>query len=74
LKDALVERMVPARRVGALGVALLVASLGLAFVAAQKIPAPSQPQPGEPLQDFQSAQQAPPAASGPPLAANIEKR
>ena len=74
LKDALVERMVPARRVGALGFALLVASLGLAFVAAQKIPAPSQPQPGEPLQDFQSAQQAPAAVSGPPLAANIEKR
>ena len=73
LKDALVERMVPARRVGALGVALLVASLGLAFVAAQNIPAPSQPQPGEPLQDFQSAQKALPAVSGPPLAANIEK-
>lgn len=73
LKDALVERMVPARRVGALGVALLVASLGLAFVAAQNIPAPSQPQPGEPLQDFQSAQKALPAAGGPPLAANIEK-
>ena len=74
LKDALVERMVPARRVGALGFALLAASLGLAFVAAQKIPAPSQPQPGEPLQDFQSAQQAPAAVNGPPLAANIEKR
>ena len=73
LKDALVERMVPGRRVGALGVALLVASLGLAFVAAQNIPAPSQPQPGEPLQDFQSAQKALPTASGPPLAANIEK-
>lgn len=73
LKDALVERMVPARRVGTLGVALLVVSLGLAFVAAQNIHAPSQPQPGEPLQDFQSAQKALPAASGPPLAANIEK-
>lgn len=73
LKDALVERMVPARRVGVIGLGLLVASLGLAFVAAEKIPAPTQPQPGEPLQDFQSAQKAMPAPDGPPLAANIEK-
>lgn len=73
LKDALVERMVPARRVGILGVALLLASLGLAFVAAQIVPAPTQPQPGVPLQDFQSAQKAVPRTDGPPLADNLEK-
>lgn len=73
LKDALVERMVPARRVGIIGFAVLIASLGLAFVAAENLPAPTQPQPGAPLQDFQSAQKAVPTADGPPLAVNIEK-
>lgn len=73
LKDALVERMVPARRVGLGLFALLIASLGAAFIASQQLPSPTQPRPGAPLQDFQSAQKAAPDAKGPPLAINNEK-
>ena len=73
LKDALVERMVPVRRVGIVMFALLMASLAAAFVVAEKLPSPTQPQPGQPLQDFQSAQKTLPEAKGPPLAANIEQ-
>ncbi len=56
LRDGLVERMVPAKRVSVLGFAALVASLALAFVAGKSWPAPDVAAPGEPLPDFQSAQ------------------
>ena len=61
LRDALVERIVPARRVSALGFALLVGSLALAFVAGLRLPAPAHGSLGEPLPDFQSAETAPAA-------------
>lgn len=83
LRDALIERMVPARRVSILGFVLLVTTLALAFVAGKGWPAPSAAQPGEPLPDFQSAQQAsptPPAPASqpqdeaaPPVAAAVPK-
>lgn len=66
LKDALLERMVPARRVGVAGFALLIASLVGAFALAMNIPSPNTPQPGQTLPDFKQAQLAPPAAA--PLA------
>lgn len=60
LKDALVERMVPAKRVTLLGFVLLVASLVLAFVAGKNFPAPVYAEPGERLADFQTAALSPP--------------
>jgi cytochrome b561/polyisoprenoid-binding protein YceI len=68
LKDALVERMVPVRRVGVLGMVLLVASLAVAFVAGKNWPAPAAAEPGETLPDFQQAKQDAPAAAVPALA------
>lgn len=61
LRDALVERMVPFRQVSALGFALLVGSLVLAFAAGLRLPAPTHGSLGEPLPDFQSAETAPAA-------------
>ncbi|MFM7027214.1 MAG: cytochrome b/b6 domain-containing protein [Chakrabartia sp.] len=56
LKDALVERMVPVRRVSALGFLALIASLVLAFVAGTRWPAPAAVTAGEPLPDFRAAE------------------
>lgn len=55
LKDAILERVVPARRVGAAGFVLLLASIVGAFVLAMNVPAPNTPQPGPTLPDFQQA-------------------
>jgi len=55
LKDAILERMVPARRVGVAGFALLIASLVGAFALAMNMPSPNMPQPGQTLPDFQQA-------------------
>jgi cytochrome b561/polyisoprenoid-binding protein YceI len=70
LKDALVERMVPARRVSMIGFVLLLASLALAFVAGLRWPAPTTAKPGVPLPDFRAAQ-APRAPVVPPKAAAV---
>jgi len=56
MRDALMERMVPAKRVSILGFAMLVGSLALAYVAATSWPAPGSVAAGEPLPDFKSAQ------------------
>ncbi len=61
MKDAILERMVPARRVGVAGFVLLLASLGGAFALGMYIPAPNTPQPGQTLPDFQQAKVAAPA-------------
>jgi polyisoprenoid-binding protein YceI len=63
LKDAILERMVPARRIGVAGFALLIASLVAAFALATNMPSPNTPQPGQTLPDFKQAQLAPPAAA-----------
>lgn len=68
LKDALVERMVPVRRVSAVGMLLLIASLAAAFVAGKSWPAPAIAEPGEPLPDFQQAQSQTPAVPAPAVA------
>ena len=56
MRDALMERMVPVKRVSVFGFALLVASLVLAFVAATSWPAPGAVAAGEALPDFKAAQ------------------
>ncbi|MEY3659006.1 MAG: hypothetical protein RL425_1767 [Pseudomonadota bacterium] len=56
MRDGLMERMVPVKRVSAFGFALLVASLVLAFVAATSWPAPGAVAAGEALPDFKAAQ------------------
>lgn len=56
LKDALVERMVPARRVSIFGFLLLLLSLVLAFGAGLRWPAPLAAKPGVPAADFRAAQ------------------
>ena len=61
MRDALMERMVPVKRVSVFGFALLVASLVLAFVAATSWPAPGAIAAGEPLPDFKAAQVIAPA-------------
>ncbi len=61
MRDGLMERMVPVKRVSAFGFALLVASLVLAFVAAASWPAPGAVSAGEPLPDFKAAQAPVPA-------------
>ena len=61
MRDALMERMVPVKRVSVFGFALLVASLVLAFVAATSWPAPGAIAAGEPLPDFKAAQVTAPA-------------
>lgn len=61
MRDGLMERMVPVKRVSVFGFALLVASLVLAFVAATSWPAPGAVAAGEALPDFKSAQAAAPA-------------
>jgi cytochrome b561 len=61
MRDGLMERMVPVKRVSAFGFALLVASLVLAFVAATSWPAPGTIAAGEPLPDFKAAQAIAPA-------------
>ena len=56
LKDALVERMVPARRVSLIGFTALLLSLALAFAAGLRWPAPTTAKPGAPMPDFRAAQ------------------
>ena len=56
MRDGLMERMVPVKRVSVFGFALLVASLVLAFVAATSWPAPGAVAAGEALPDFKAAQ------------------
>jgi hypothetical protein len=56
MRDGLMERMVPVKRVSVFGFALLVASLALAFVAATSWPAPGAVAAGEALPDFKAAQ------------------
>lgn len=77
LKDALLERMVPARRVGATGLVLLLASLIGAFALAMNLPAPNVPQPGQTLPDFGQAKAEDPEAkptkvAAPEAAANAQ--
>lgn len=67
LKDAILERMVPARRVGVGGLIALLLSLAAAFALGMKLPAPNAPEPGQPLPDFQQAKAKPaPAVSSDP--------
>lgn len=63
LKDAILERMVPAKRVGLVGLLALMLSLAGAFALAMKLPAPNVPQPGEVLPDFQQAKAEAPTAA-----------
>ncbi len=70
LKDAILERMVPAKRVGVVGLLVLMLSLVGAFTLAMKLPAPNVPQPGEVLPDFQQAKVEAPAAA--PVAVETE--
>jgi cytochrome b561 len=63
LRDALVERMVPVKRVSLLGFVLLIASLAGAFAVATSWPAPGTVAAGEPLPDFKTAQASSPAMS-----------
>lgn len=70
LKDAILERMVPAKRVGVVGLLVLLLSLVGAFALAMKLPAPNVPQPGEVLPDFQQAKVEAPAAA--PVAVETE--
>lgn len=63
LKDALVERMVPARRVSIFGFLLLLLSLVLAFGAGLRWPAPLAAKPGVPAPDFRAAQAPRPSAA-----------
>ncbi len=72
MKDAILERMVPARRVGIAGFVLLLASLGGAFALAMNLPAPNAPQPGETLPDFQQAKADAPVAK-PAEVASVEE-
>ena len=60
MRDGLMERMVPVKRVSVFGFALLVASLVLAFVAATSWPAPGAVAAGEALPDFKAAQSTSP--------------
>lgn len=63
LKDAILERMVPARRIGIVGLLALLLSLVGTFALAMKLPAPNVPQPGEVLPDFQQAKVEAPVAT-----------
>lgn len=63
LKDAILERMVPARRVGVLGLLALLLSLVGTFALAMNLPAPNTPKPGQALPDFQQAKAEVPAAA-----------
>lgn len=72
MKDAILERMVPARRVGIAGFVLLLATLGGAFALAMNLPAPNVPQPGETLPDFQQAKADAPVAK-PAEVASVEE-
>ena len=69
LRDQLVERMVPVRRVSLFGFALLVISLVLAFVVAMRMPSPVGSPMGDPLPDFQSAERAPDLPKPPSVSA-----
>lgn len=69
LKDAILERMVPARRVGILGLLALLLSLVASFALAMKLPSPDTPQPGQALPDFQQAKADAPPAAAPPAEA-----
>lgn len=70
LKDAILERMVPARSVGILGLLALLLSLVGTFALAMNLPAPNTPQPGEILPDFQQANAVAPS----PVAAESEDK
>lgn len=63
LKDAILERMVPGRNIGILGLLALLLSLAGTFALAMNLPAPNVPQPGERLPDFQQARAVAPAAA-----------
>ena len=62
LRDAILERMVPARNIGIFGLLALLLSLVGAFALAMNLPSPNTPQPGQTLPDFQQAKTDAPAA------------